>query len=427
MQVHKIFMVLAVVLVFVSNSKAQRKVIQGQVTDAKTGEPLSFATIGIRGTSVGTATNAEGRFVLDLSSELNDSILICSYMGYKNFEQPVKSIRGRLVIMLEADVIRLDEVEVRPWEPWDYVRNAMQKITENYANQPYLANGYYSEYMSENGIFLKFTEGVVQTYNPPYDQDNDSQSRVLKARRRDDLGTLQFMRQKIEKKYEKEKRKAEKNGEEWESKGSIDEEIVSASFGGPETVISSDPLRDTASFLDERYKKKFRYTIDGYSRYQGEPMIIIGFKSRGKYEHQKQVGKIYISLESDAIVSIEYDSKIVIPGYVRPILFVMGYGITNPEFSATIHYKPIGNQWYLGDFALEGGTRLTKKKMFSKNDRSQFDISMMLVNNDFQFESVEEIPEDERIDTDKPLEEQVEPDPDFWKGYKVVRPSRFSE
>ena len=33
----------------------------------------------------------------------------------------------------------------------------------------------------------------------------------------------------------------------------------------------------------------------------------------GKYEHQKQNGKIYISLESDAIMSIEYDSRIIIP------------------------------------------------------------------------------------------------------------------
>jgi len=176
-----------------------------------------------------------------------------------------------------------------------------------------------------------------------------------------------------------------------------------------------------------KFKKKYKYFIDGYTRYYGEQVIIIGFKSKGKYEHQKQNGKIYISLESDAVMSIEYDSRIIIPVIAKPILFAMGIGISNPELSATIHYKPMHNQWYLNDFSIDGGAQLTKKKMFKKNERSQFDIEMSLINNKFEFENVYEIPEEERIDRDKPLEEQIDPDPEFWKSYKVVRSSRMKK
>jgi len=130
-------------------------------------------------------------------------------------------------------------------------------------------------------------------------------------------------------------------------------------------------------------------------------------------------------MESDAIMSIEYDSKFVIPAIVRPIIFVMGFGITNPELSGTVHYKPIGGQWYLNDFSIEGGARLTKKKMFKKNERSRFDIEMALINNKYDLENVYEIPEDEQIDSDTPLEEQVDADSEFWKNYKVIRPSRI--
>ena len=42
-------------------------------------------------------------------------------------------------------------------------------------------------------------------------------------------------------------------------------------------------------------------------------------------------------------------------------------------------------------------------------------------------ENVAEIPKEKRIDTDKPLEEQVEPDDAFWKNYKVVRHSAYFE
>lgn len=421
----KYFTISLLLIIFSQLAIGQSITVEGLVVDSKTNEPLGFAAVGIKGTVIGTSTNSEGRFIISVPESLKDSSLFCSYMGYKDFEFHVAKAYSKVSIKMDLDTFTLDEVEVRPWEPWDYISNAMQKIPENYPQNPYMTTGYYSEYISENDVFLKFTEGVVETYNPSYGDNIKSQSKVLKARRGDELGTLQFMREKIEKKYAKEKRKAEKKGEEWEDEESIDEEIISSSFGGPEEVLSSDPLRDTASFLDVRLKKKYKHFIDGYTKYHGEQVIVIGFTSKRKYEHQRQSGKIYISLESDAIMSIEYDSEVVIPGVVKPILFVMGLGITNPELSATINYKPIGAQWYLSDYFVEGGAHLTKKKMFKKNDKSKFNIEMALINNTFDLENVAEVLEDQRIDKDKPLEEQVDPDPEFWKNYKVIRPSRL--
>jgi len=394
--------------------------------DSNKKESLAFATIGIKGSTVGTASNSEGRFILSIPENFQDSILFCSYMGYKNFEIRVSSAESMIRIEMERDVFTLDEVEIRPWQPWDYVWAAMKKIPENYPQNPYMTSGYYSEYVSENEVYLKFTEGVIETYNPSYASDENSQSKVIKARRRDDLGTLQFMRDKLEKKFEKEKRKAEKKGEEWTEKNSIDEEIISATFGGPEEILKADPLRDTASFLDIKFMKKYRYSIEGYSRYHGEQVIIIGFESKGIYKHQRQKGNIYISLESDAIVAIEYDSEIVIPAIARPVIFIVGFGITNPEFHAVVHYKPVGGRWYLNDISMEGGTRLTRKKMFKKNERSNFYIEMALINNQFELTNVDEISEEDRIDNEKPLEEQVDPDPEFWETYKVIR-SSFSD
>ncbi len=405
---------------------SQTKTIEGIVIDAETKQPLPFASIGIRGTLNGTATNSEGRFIMTIPQEFADSTLICSYMGYKSLETPVKKLGNKIEIKLAQDTFTLEEVEVKPWEPWDYIWNAIQKIKNNYPQNAFMTEGYYSEYVTENDVFLKFTEGVVQTYNPYYGSDQKTQSKVLKARRGDDLGTLQFMRETLEKKHQKQIKKAEKKGEEEiELKETIDEQIVSASFGGPETILSFDPLRDTADFLDIKSRNKYKYSIEGITKYQGDDVIIIGYKSKGIYEHQRQSGKVYISLESDAIISIEHDSEIVIPGVARPVIFVMGFGITNPELHGKVHYKLINGQWFVSDISMEGSTRLTKKKMFKKNDRSIFDFEVALINNKFDLENVHEIPEDERIDNDKPLEEQVDPDPEFWKTYKVVRHSKY--
>ena len=422
----KKILVSIILLAFSQFSNAQLLTIEGIVVDAETLNPLPFAAVGVQGSYFGTTSNSEGRFMLSVPEELRDSILFCTYMGYREFETPVKQITGKLRIEMIEDIVTLDEVEVRPWEPWDYIWNAMQKIQDNYGQKAYMSKGYYSEYISENDVFLKFTEGVVETYNPGYGADQKSQSKVLQARKRNDLGTLQFMREKLDKKWEKEKRKAQKKGEAWEEGETIDEDIISASFGGPEEVLSSDPLRDTASFLDIDHRKKYRYSIAGYSRHFGEQVIIIGFSSKGKYEHQRQIGKVYISLESDAILSIEYDSEFVIPALAKPVLFLMGLSITNLEMHATIHYRPIHDSWYLNSFSVDGGAQLTKKKIFSKNERSRFDVEMALVVNEYDLEDVAEIPEEERIDNDKPLEEQVEADPEFWESYHVARPSRLT-
>ena len=114
-------------------------------------------------------------------------------------------------------------------------------------------------------------------------------------------------------------------------------------------------------------------------------------------------------------------------GLEFPVIFLVGFGITNPELHALVHYKPVGNRWYLNDISVEGGTRLTKKKMFKKNERSNFYIEMSLINNAFDLDDVAEIAEEDRIDSDKPLEEQVDPDPDFWESYHVIRSSKIAQ
>ena len=427
MKLHTSILTGIICLICFYSTQAQNQTIEGLVTDATTGQPLSFASVGIKGTFYGTATNSEGRFIMSFPSDLSNPVLICSYMGYRSFESPVSRSDSRVAIRLKQETFTLEEVEVRPWQPWDYIWNAMQKIPENYPEKSYMSQGYYSEYVAENDIFLKFTEGVVETYNPEYGTGHKTQSRVLKARRGDNLGSLQFMRETLEKKQAKEARKAKKKGEEPEENESIDQQIISASFGGPETVLSADPLRDTADFLNISHKKKYRYFIEGYSRYQGEEVIIIGYESKGVYEHQRQSGNVYISLVSDAIISIEYNSEVVIPGIARPVIFALGFGITNPELRGKMHYKSINGKWYLSDISIEGGTRLTKKKMFKKNDRSNFHIELALVNNRFDMDNVAEIPKEDQIDTGKPLEEQVKPDNAFWKNYQVVRHSAYFE
>jgi len=66
----------------------QQFMIMGRVVDAA-GQGLPGATILVRGTGLGTATNAEGRYTLSATKPAGDYALVASLVGYKSETQTV--------------------------------------------------------------------------------------------------------------------------------------------------------------------------------------------------------------------------------------------------------------------------------------------------------------------------------------------------
>ena len=78
---HFIKVLTIALLAFVTYTVQAQYVVTGRVTDAKNGDPLPFATVGIKGLNVGTQTNFEGLFTLK-AKVIGDSIFVSS-VGYK--------------------------------------------------------------------------------------------------------------------------------------------------------------------------------------------------------------------------------------------------------------------------------------------------------------------------------------------------------
>lgn len=412
---------LVVIGLVVSNLAQGQVVLEGIVLDSVSREPLSFATVGISGTTLGTATNVDGRFVMEVSDAYSDSLLFVSYMGYGTYFRRVDDFEERSEVLLVYDDVVLEEVEVRPWEAWKYIEEALKHIPENYLSSAFLTTNYYNEYISEDQQFIKFTEGVIETYNPAYGDTSRITSRLIQARTRDDLANIAFMRERLERKMSKAVKKAKKKGERIDFE-TLDEAVLSSSFGGPRQILREDPIRDTASFLNPVNRKYYAYELGGYSTYHDQKVVIINFESTKKLDYQLKKGSIYITLDTDAIVAIEFESKMIIPDIARPVMFFYALGATDPEFEMRIHYKPYHDRWYINDISIKGGARLTHKKMFKSNDRSYFELNQMLITTDVDFENARQIPKDERLKNWVPLEDQIDFDPEFWKNYHVVYP-----
>jgi TonB-linked outer membrane protein, SusC/RagA family len=94
---------------FFSPVMAQSITVSGTV-NAKTGEPLSGATISVKGTSVATTTDVDGKFQVQVPNA--NSILIVSYVGMATQELKVPASGNLSVQLDDAGAAGLDEVVV---------------------------------------------------------------------------------------------------------------------------------------------------------------------------------------------------------------------------------------------------------------------------------------------------------------------------
>jgi TonB-linked SusC/RagA family outer membrane protein len=86
---------------------AQKQVLTGKITDAS-GTPLPGVTILVKGTNVGTTTDAAGAYSIEVSAS---DVLVFSFIGYATKEEPVGT-RSVIDVSLSEDVATLQEVVV---------------------------------------------------------------------------------------------------------------------------------------------------------------------------------------------------------------------------------------------------------------------------------------------------------------------------
>lgn len=101
---------LAVVLsLLVSNSWAQDRSISGKVTSTEDGSSLPGVNIILKGTNIGTVTDVDGMFKLDVPAE--GVILVFTFIGLKTQEVTIGN-QTVIDLAMEADITQLSEVVV---------------------------------------------------------------------------------------------------------------------------------------------------------------------------------------------------------------------------------------------------------------------------------------------------------------------------
>ena len=122
--------------------------------------PISDASAALIGTTVGTLTDEDGRFSLDVKSDT--AILSISMLGYTEERFKITKMSGYLRIRLQEDDIVLSDVTVEAQRKQS--DNVVLIDVSNMRNVPTVTGGVVKLYVAKTEItlYFVFTEGQLK-------------------------------------------------------------------------------------------------------------------------------------------------------------------------------------------------------------------------------------------------------------------------
>lgn len=166
--------------------------IIGKIIDKKTQQPVVYASVILKNINRGTHADFDGLFEIPIKHYENETIIISS-IGFKTIEIKLSTLKKGVIntIYLSEFASSLDEIIIvsnKKKKPVILARQivyqAIQKIPQNYPQQPYSYISYYRDYQqpindeyqkfrnSKEPInYLNLNEGIVEVYDAGFSTD----------------------------------------------------------------------------------------------------------------------------------------------------------------------------------------------------------------------------------------------------------------
>ncbi len=150
--------VLFLFLTFIPKWGSHAQTINGKIISSQNSEPVPFANVVIKGTTIGIASDFEGIFEINIPEQFRDGILSISAVGFTPNNIEIKQLNGNKAntITLQVQEYNIDEVDVEAKSKVLYgaVKKCNKSIADNYITQPYSCDFTYQH----NG---KTTQGII--------------------------------------------------------------------------------------------------------------------------------------------------------------------------------------------------------------------------------------------------------------------------
>jgi len=143
--------------------------VSGRVTDALKAVPLPFASIAVANSNLGTVTNDEGAFQMNIPSANINEYLLFTYLGYQTRKIAITEMTGHEVsIGLQPKPLELSEVEILGLTPQEVIRRAVENIPSNYGKDSLILTAYIRVQKTANHKLAEYTEAIVEDLKDGY-------------------------------------------------------------------------------------------------------------------------------------------------------------------------------------------------------------------------------------------------------------------
>lgn len=146
--------------------------IKGKLMDFALNQPIENASVYIENTTIGTISNTDGRFSLNVPTKHQNDTLVISSIGFKSFRVVVKNFDGSEEIYLDEDIASLDEIVIiadpRPTTGNEIVLKAIAELPETLPDSAYLQRGFLRHKERNNLEFKWLIESAITVYDSGY-------------------------------------------------------------------------------------------------------------------------------------------------------------------------------------------------------------------------------------------------------------------
>ena len=294
--------------------------ISGKIIDKTTQKPLPNVYLSIPNKGFSSETNAVGEFKFFFPKIDLDSTIVISSIGYKNYLKKASAFDSTSVIELEpAEIL----ASVQGGDPKSLLKEAFDLVKKNNPSSPTFQLGFYLETVEMEKLgYVKINEGILRVERPHTAKAIGIEKiKLLKGR-----------------KYEWTGQTAKLDG--W-------------GFLNGASIVTRSLEGGIPEYLDKGGINDYDFKVDSLMTYFNDSLVYsMSFKPISKKVKAARNGKVYIDVNSQAIVRIEYEMT---PEGVRDVIrgnFVDNTKKVGKSVKGYTQFLRMDNVWHLQDSKL---------------------------------------------------------------------------
>ncbi len=303
-----------------NSANLQHLDFKGEVVDARTGDAISSAQLTVEGSNISTVTNSEGEFSLKIPSDLINSNVKVTFLGYQSKSISLNSFnKDFTTISLNETIEELSEVSIfTAKDAQALVSTMLEKKGTNYFEQPTKMTAFYRETIKKRRKNASLSEAVINIYKQPNSSKKKDLVSIYKARKSTDYDRLDTLAIKLR--------------------------------GGPFNTLYIDLMKYSDFVFNTENISEYKFKFDQPTKLNNRYVYVVDFEEVDKLLPW-YYGKLFIDVETQSLLKASYklnvdDKESAAKMFVkRKPNNATVYPI---DVNYQIDYLQSGGKWYYG-------------------------------------------------------------------------------